>query len=127
MIINVRTKNGYIEGYRTYPIKFEEEYVEIEEIPADILCGEYRCKNHILYKNDSPLLSSCEKKKSAYDKEDLVKAFEAYKNDVFYGEIEENKEMHTQILEWHKTLMNSKEEALSNPPLEILKRLEGRK
>lgn len=128
MIINVKLKENKIIGYRTFPIDLNEEYIEIDEIPTDLLTSEYHCFNQKLYKQgfieDEHQPKTNEPK---YQKQDLLKAFEKYKNDVFYGEIQESKESHNQVLEWYKNMMNFDEFALSNPPVEIVKYLEGEK
>ena len=56
----------------------------------------------------------------------LLKAFDIYKGNVFYGIIEETEEEHSQILEWYNSLltMNAKsitsvEEAIKNVPEKI--------
>lgn len=125
MIINVILKNGKIIGYRTFPIDLNEEYIEIDEIPTDLLTSEYHCFNHKLHKPD--FLEEKHQPKtnrSKYQKQDLLEAFEKYKNEVFYGSIQESKESHDQVLEWYKKVMNFDEVALSNPPVEIVKCME---
>ena len=46
MIINLKIKEDRVIGYRTFPIDLNIEYVEVDEIPLDILSGRYTYKNH---------------------------------------------------------------------------------
>lgn len=108
MIINVTLEKGKIIGYQTYPISMDKEYIEVEKIPEDLLSGVYGVRNHQLTKEDG-----------TYSKESLQKAFEQYKNDVFYGKIKAS-ELHSDILAWYEKLSLDDLDSLNNPPKTIL-------
>ncbi|MDE6241817.1 MAG: hypothetical protein K2M08_05320 [Anaeroplasmataceae bacterium] len=118
MQINIKLKNDVIVGYRTFPIDLNEEYVEVENIPLDILSGDYTCREHKLCKKNS-LVGTNDMKKT-YEKDSLEQAFNQYKNDVFYGKVIVDKDVHQKVLLWHDELENSVGDSLSNPPKEIL-------
>ena len=126
MIINIKLQDEKIIGYRTFPIDLTMEYVEVDQIPLDILSGNYTYKNHKLYKlnelesikeqNDIPSVS--------YKLKDLQNAFKKYKSDVIYGILFEDEETHNKILNWYKNLINSDTPSVTLVPSEILKYLE---
>ncbi len=126
MIINVILKNDKIVGYRTYPIKEGEEYIEIESIPNDLLTGNYTVQNHKLIVNTSQSNDVSAKKiePKAYDKQDLLNAFEKYKSDVVYGIVVESEDVHNTVLNWYRNLKNDVKDSCINPPIDILKYME---
>ena len=52
-------------------------------------------------------------------REPLLKAFDIYKSNVYYGIITETAEEHTAILSWYKNLLDLKESALGNVPKKV--------
>ncbi len=124
MIINLKIKEDRVIGYRNFPIYLNIEYVEVDEIPLDILSGRYTYKNHKLIDMDE-LKSETNQQQSPnlYDKKSALEAFEKYKNDVLYGIILEDEETHVKILNWYKDIIKN-EEIDNTPPKEILKYLE---
>ena len=122
MIINIKMKDELIVGYRTYPIDLNKDYAEVSEIPTDILTGGYTCINHKLCKKGVVTPTRCDEVK--YEKEILIKAFEKYKSDVFYGLLKEDEDQHEKILSWYKNLQANLPESLRIVPAEILCYLE---
>lgn len=49
----------------------------------------------------------------------LLKAYDAYKASVAYGDREEDGETHAKILAWHKAILDLEAEAIENCPAEV--------
>lgn len=110
MIINLKLKNAQIIGYKTFPISLSEPYVEVEQLPKDILSGKYRVVDHKLVACSSSFV---------YDKESALTALKRYKNDVINGVIEEDEQQHQEIVDW---VYNGN---FNNPPSVLLTYLEA--
>lgn len=53
-------------------------------------------------------------------REPLLKAFDIYKSNVYYGIILETQEQHAEVLYWYRDLCDLKESALYNVPYDVL-------
>lgn len=56
-------------------------------------------------------------------REPLLKAFDIYKSNVYYGIVTETAEEHNTVLNWYQNLCDLKEEALINIPENVKKYL----
>lgn len=52
-------------------------------------------------------------------REPILKAFDIYKSNVYYGIITETEEERTKILAWYQDLLDLKESALGNVPKKV--------
>lgn len=53
----------------------------------------------------------------------LLKAFDVYKSNVYYGVVKETDERHVAVLAWYRDLCDLKAEAVENIPDEIMRYL----
>ena len=53
----------------------------------------------------------------------LFAAWDIHKSNVNYGVCVETKEMHDQLIKWYDACLELREEAIMNPPSEIIKHL----
>ena len=53
----------------------------------------------------------------------ILKAFDIYKSNVYYGVITETETQHTEILQWYQQLLDLNEDAIKNVPSAIAKYL----
>ena len=53
----------------------------------------------------------------------LLKAFDVYKSNVYYGVVKETDERHVTVLAWYRDLCDLKAEAVENIPDEIMRYL----
>lgn len=124
MKLNVKLEKNVITGYRIFPFNKEEEYIELDTIPEDILSGKYTVKDHKLCLLDLDSIKQEEKKEVKYNRKALEDAFKQYRADVIYGLIEEKEEQHEKILSWYRNLKANLPESLCTVPEIIIRYLE---
>ena len=124
MKINVRLEKNVIVGYKIYPFNFEDEYIELDTIPEDILSGNYSVNDHKLCLISSNSLKQEEKVNVEYNKKALEDAFKQYRADAVYGIIIEDEEQHERILSWYKNLQANLPESFCTVSNEIIRYLE---
>lgn len=119
-------ENERITGYQTFPIT--DDMIEINDLPEDILSGEYALKNNKIVK----LGYTTEKQKELNEeklnylrslREPLLRAYDTYKINVLYG-IENistlsGENAKSEIDEWYKKILDLDETAINNPPEKI--------
>lgn len=57
----------------------------------------------------------------------LLKAFDVYKSNVYYGVVKETEAEHAAVLAWYKNLCDLKTEAVESVPAAVQKYLEAHK
>lgn len=120
MKVKFEIQGNRITGYQTFPIT--DDMIEIDNLPDDILSGEYGFNNNQIVK-----LGYTNEKQKEIDEENLnnlrylrqplLKAYDTYKINVLYG-IEAQSEKET-IDSWYKAILDLDETAINNPPERI--------
>lgn len=120
MKVKFEIQDNRIIGYQTFPIT--DDMIEIDNLPDDILSGEYGFNNNQIVK----LGYTNEKQKEIDEdnlnflrslREPLLQAYDTYKINVLYGiELQSEKET---IDNWYKAILDLDETAINNPPKRI--------
>lgn len=107
-------------------IYFDSLYIT-EEIYQKVICApigykwRYVNNNFELFPYDLELIKQ-QKKQVLRDKREIIlKAFDIYKINVFYGI--DSDANHQAILTWYQAILDLDEEAIKNPPQEVRKYL----
>lgn len=116
-------KNNEIVGYRTYPLNEAEPMVELDEAPENFISGGYKYDNNKIVKKTISIKTQTTVN-NKYSKDNLIKAFNEYRNNVNYGVIKEDEATHQLVLKWYSLLINNDINSINNPPVVIRKYME---
>ena len=88
--------------------------------------GKTKKRERILTLSDIDRIVECIPKESADDakrqlREPILKAFDIYKSNVYYGIIKETEAEHTKVMEWYNKLCDLDIQAVENIPVLIKK------
>lgn len=126
MKVKFEIQDNRIIGYQTFPIT--DDMIEIDNLPDDILSGEYGFNNNQIVK----LGYTSEKQKELNEeklnnlrvlREPLLRAYDTYKINVLYG-IENvstlsGENAKNEIDKWYKKILDLDEISINNPPEKI--------
>ena len=122
--------DGWVCNRHPYNFEIDDEnrYIELEELDASKsylseVGMAWRVENNelVLAVYDEELVDDNRKSYLRSQRAILLIAFDIYKTNVFYGI--ENDENHDIVISWYKKVLDMEEEAINNPPEEILKYL----
>ena len=80
----------------------------------------------VSYVLDDVLKQEVEQNKLRIKREPLLRAFDIYKSNVYYGIIKETEEDHNAIISWYDNLLDLKTSAFENVPVSIQRYLKNR-
>ncbi len=117
-----------INGYQSFPIDETMQVFDLQEIPQDLIQGEYGIQNGKIVKlgyseNHLKELELQKTEKLRNKREPLLEAYDRYKVNVLYGieKIDTLKEQTDKKLidDWYRKILDLNEEAINNLPEKI--------
>ena len=121
LIVNAKNE---VCGYRKYPLDPSKPMIELEDFPENFDVGEYIFVNNQIVKK-GVLNNVASNNNVKYSKEQLIRAFYEYRNNVNYGIIMEDESNHQETVSWYNAINCDDINAINNPPKIILKYMEG--